>query len=135
MTQNYRLDKIGLINRDKKISFSLIGLLPDRMPEVLLTLAGIDPDKRVADISKKERETVIQALKDVRISPGKPRPMSEAVVASGGVDVDEINPATMESRIVKNVFITGELLDIDGDSGGYNLQFAWSSGAVAGMAQ
>jgi len=67
--------------------------------------------------------------------PGKPRGFNEAVVAAGGVDVDEVNPSTMESRIVPGLFITGELLDIDGDSGGYNLQFAWSTGALAGMAQ
>ena len=74
-------------------------------------------------------------LKSVRLEPGKPRGFNEAVVAAGGVDIDEIDCTTMESRHCKNLYITGELLDIDGDSGGYNLQFAWSTGAIAGMAQ
>lgn len=119
----------------KSVSFSLIGLLHNRMPAVLLKIAGIDPERRVADLSKAERETILRTLKSLRLKPGKPRPFNEAVVAAGGVAIDEINPTTMESRIAKNVYITGELLDIDGDSGGYNLQFAWSSGAVAGMSQ
>jgi predicted flavoprotein YhiN len=74
-------------------------------------------------------------MKSLTLDPGDPRPFSEAVVAAGGIDTDGINPATMESRVVPGLFITGEVLDIDGDSGGYNLQFAWSTGAVAGMAQ
>lgn len=71
----------------------------------------------------------------MRIEPGKPRGFNEAVVAAGGVDIDEIDCTTMESRQISNVYITGELLDIDGNSGGYNLQFAWSTGAIAGKAQ
>jgi predicted flavoprotein YhiN len=66
---------------------------------------------------------------------GKCRGFDEAVVAAGGVAVDEVNPLTMESRIIKNLYLTGEILDIDGDSGGFNLQFAWSTGAIAGMSQ
>jgi predicted Rossmann fold flavoprotein len=120
---------------NKSASFSLIGLLHHRMPAVLLEMAGVDPEKKVAHLSKNEREAILRTLKYLRLKPGEPRSFDEAVVAAGGVDIDEINPATMESRIVKNIYITGELLDIDGDSGGYNLQFAWSSGAVAGMSQ
>ncbi len=119
----------------KSVSFSLIGLLHNRMPSVLLKIAGVDPERRVADLSKTEREAILRTLKSLRLKPGRPRSFDEAVVAAGGVDIDELNPTTMESTIVKNIYITGELLDIDGDSGGYNLQFAWSSGAVAGMSQ
>jgi predicted flavoprotein YhiN len=77
----------------------------------------------------------ILILKSLILVPGGPRGFKDAVTAGGGIDVNEINPSTMESKIIKNLYFTGELLDIDGDSGGYNLQFAWSTGAVAGMTQ
>ena len=120
---------------DKKFAFSMLGVLKERMPEVLCRMAGIDPERRVSTVSAEDRTRFIGLLKAMSLTPGEPRSFKEAVAAAGGVAVDEINPATMESRLVKNLFITGELLDIDGDSGGYNLQFAWSSGAIAGMAQ
>ncbi|MFC1670889.1 NAD(P)/FAD-dependent oxidoreductase, partial [Spirochaetota bacterium] len=74
-------------------------------------------------------------LKNLELEHGKVRNFDDAVAAAGGVDVNEIDPSTMESKLVKNLYFTGELLDIDGDSGGYNLQFAWSTGAIAGKAQ
>ena len=121
--------------REKKLSFALLGVLKERMPEVILSCSGIDHEKRCGNLSETEKEKILSSLKDFRIKPGKPRGFEEAVAAAGGVSVDEINPLTMESELVKNLFITGELLDIDGDSGGFNLQFAWSTGALAGMAQ
>ncbi|HOK93292.1 MAG TPA: NAD(P)/FAD-dependent oxidoreductase, partial [Spirochaetota bacterium] len=78
---------------------------------------------------------IAQLLKGFIAPVGKCRGFDEAVVAAGGVAVDEVNPLTMESRIIKNLYLTGEILDIDGDSGGFNLQFAWSTGAIAGMSQ
>lgn len=118
---------------DKTASFSLTGILKEYMAEVILASSGIDPFKLVRDLASSEKDLILKALKTFRITPGKPRSFDEAVVAAGGVDTDEINPATMESRKVKGLHITGELLDIDGDSGGFNLQFAWSTGALAGM--
>ncbi len=120
---------------NKKLSFSMTGIINSRIPEVVLGISGIDPDRRINELNIREKKEIVKIFKCFKLTPGKPRPFSEAVVAAGGVDVSEINPATMESRIVKNLFITGELLDIDGDSGGYNLQFAWSTGAIAGMSQ
>ncbi|HOS38152.1 MAG TPA: NAD(P)/FAD-dependent oxidoreductase [Spirochaetota bacterium] len=119
---------------NKPIAFSLAGILKERMPEVLCELAGIDPETRIAHAGAAERDRLIATMKDLRLQPGEPRPFAEAVVAAGGVPVDEIDPATMESRIAKGLYITGELLDIDGDTGGFNLQFAWSTGAIAGTA-
>jgi predicted Rossmann fold flavoprotein len=119
----------------KQVSFSLIGIMKNPMPEVILRIAGIDPDKNVKGLARNEKKTLVQTMKALCLEPGKPRGFNEAVVAAGGVDVDEINPSTMESRLVPGLYITGELLDIDGDSGGYNLQFAWSTGAIAGLAQ
>jgi predicted Rossmann fold flavoprotein len=119
----------------KGTSFSLIGLIKHPIPEVLCTIAGIDPHKPVGRLSREEKTALVAAMKGLRLRPGKPRGFDEAVVAAGGVDVGEVDPSTMESRLHKNLFITGELLDIDGDTGGYNLQFAWSTGAIAGMSQ
>ena len=120
---------------EKKLSFALLGILKERMPDVILAQSGIDHEKRCGNLSETDKEKILLSLKDFRIKPGKPRGFEEAVAAAGGVSVDEIDPKTMESKLVKNLFITGELLDIDGDSGGFNLQFAWSTGAIAGMAQ
>jgi predicted Rossmann fold flavoprotein len=131
---------VGIINNlwtdsERNVSFSLTGIIKKRIPEVLLKVAGIDPGKQVKILSDKEKENIINSLKNFILTPGHPRSFKEAVIAAGGVDVNEINPSKMESVIIRNLYITGELLDIDGDSGGYNLQFAWSTGAVAGMAQ
>lgn len=127
--------EVLLENKNKKLGFSLQGILKERVPEVLLSVSGIDHEKRNGSVTDQEIETITTLLKGFRIDPGKIRGFDEAVAAAGGVSVDEIDPATMESKIVKGLYITGELLDIDGDSGGFNLQFAWSSGAIAGMSQ
>jgi len=118
---------------ERTAAFSLTGILKERMPEAILGAAGIDPFRLVRDLTPVEKSSIVAALKEFRIPTGKPRGFEEAVVAAGGVDTDEIDPATMESRRVKGLYLTGELLDIDGDSGGFNLQFAWSTGAIAGM--
>jgi hypothetical protein len=117
---------------DKKFAFSLIGVLRERMPEVLSGMAGIEPEKRVASVSSEERARFIELLKAVPLNPGEPRSFKEAVAAAGGVDVDEINPSTMESRLVKNLFITGELLDIDGDSGDTTCSLPGAAGPSPG---
>lgn len=132
------LEKIvsGLWNdKDRTVSFSLAGLIKERMPEVIIELAGVDHNKKIGELTDEEKSKIISALKSLRVYPGEPRQFTEAVAAAGGVDTSEIVHSTMESKLVKNLFITGELLDIDGESGGYNLQFAWSTGAAAGMSQ
>lgn len=118
----------------KKLSFAMMGILKEHMPEVILELSGIKPDMRCGSMTPDDKKKIAKILKDFRVRPGRPRGFNEAVAAAGGVDVSQISPSTMESKIVKNLYITGELLDIDGDSGGYNLQFAWSTGALAGRA-
>jgi predicted Rossmann fold flavoprotein len=119
----------------KALSFSLVGILKHPMPEVLSELAGIEVDKPVSRLTKEDKIRLVETLKGLKLTPGRPRGFGEAVVAAGGVAVDEVDPATMESRLAPGLHLTGELLDIDGDSGGYNLQFAWSTGAIAGLAQ
>ncbi len=118
---------------DKTVAFSLAGILKEGMAETLLPSSGVEPFTLVRNLSETDKSAVVRALTEFRITPGSPRGFEDAVVAAGGVDTDEVDPATMESRKVKGLHITGELLDIDGDSGGFNLQFAWSTGALAGM--
>lgn len=121
-----------LLSQPKKsLEFALYGIMNNKMPRVFLSMAGI-PYEWPAIESFNDIDTIIQAFTRATLYPGKPRPFTEAVVAAGGIDVNEVNPATMESTLHKGLFITGELLDVDGDSGGYNLQFAWSTGAIAG---
>ncbi len=122
-------------DENKKLAFSLSGILKERIPELVLETAGFDPFGKTGSLKGAEKKRIVHLFKNFRLKPGKPRSFNEAVVAAGGVNVDEIDPGTMESRLVKNLFLTGELLDIDGESGGYNLQFAWSTGAIAGMSQ
>jgi predicted Rossmann fold flavoprotein len=117
---------------ERKIAFALEGVLKKRIPEVILESVNIHTNEKTSNGSK-HIPKIARALKQFRITSGEARGFAEAVVAAGGVLTNEVNPATMESKLVKGLYITGELLDIDGDSGGYNLQFAWSSGAVAGM--
>lgn len=110
---------------------ALEGILKKRMPEVFLELFGADPHEPLS--RRKDRHSLAAFLKAIRITPGPSRGFAEAVVAAGGVDTSEVNPATMESRTVPGLYLVGELLNVDGDSGGFNLQFAWSSGALAGI--
>ncbi len=117
----------------KPLALCLAGIIKERIAEIVLPLAGKDPFAFAGSLRTEEIPGLVKIFKHLRVIPGKPRPFSDAMVASGGVYTDEINPSTMESRIVQGLFITGELLDITGTSGGYNLQFAWSTGAIAGM--
>ncbi len=120
-------------NRGKEPFHSLLrGLLPREMVPVCLDLTGIAPEQMVNTISAKERRNLRTWLKDFKLEVTGHRPISEAIVTAGGVDTREIDPRTMESRICKGLYIAGELLDIQADTGGYNLQAAFSTGHLAG---
>ncbi len=110
----------------------LRGLLPREMVPVCLELTGILPERKVNTISAKERRNLRTWLKDFKLDVTGHRPLAEAIVTAGGIDTREIDPRTMASRICKGLFIAGELLDIQGDTGGYNLQAAFSTGYLAG---
>ena len=86
----------------------------------------------VNSITKEERHRLVNVLKGLLVTVTQTRPIAEAIVTAGGVDVKEINPKTMESKLIKNLYFAGELLDVDAHTGGYNLQIAWSTGALAG---
>jgi len=109
-------------------------LLPHRLIAPALELAGIPPEKRGGQITAAERAQLMAVLRDVRVTVTTARPFREAMVTAGGVDVNEVDPRTMASRLVAGLYIAGELLDVHADTGGYNLQAAFSTGYVAGQA-
>ena len=117
----------------EQISSLLRGLLAREMVPVCLDLIGIPADHPVCNISAKERRLLRTWLKDFRLEVVGYRPFAEAIITAGGIDTREIDPRTMESRKIKGLFIAGELLDIQADTGGYNLQAAFSTGWLAGQ--
>ncbi len=119
----------------KQYKNSLEHLLPQRLIEVIVELSGIPSDKKVNEISKEERKQLVSLLKCLTLCIKKPRGYDEAVITKGGVCVKEIQPATMESKLIKGIYFAGEVLDLDAMTGGYNLQIAWSTGYAAGSSQ
>jgi len=116
----------------KRYESVLKGLLPRKMIPVMVELSGIPSEKPVHQITHNERKRLGFLLKNLGIKLEKFRPIAEAIITSGGVDVQEIEPKTMESKVVKDLFFAGEVLDVDAYTGGFNLQIAWSSGYCAG---
>lgn len=119
-------------NKNKIYSNLLSGLLPSKMIPVFVSLSGIDPNKKANEITKEERKRICELLKNLSFTVTGTRPVEEAIVTSGGVSVKEINPSTMESRLVKGLYFAGEVIDVDAYTGGYNLQIAFSTGHLAG---
>jgi len=119
------------IYRNKVFKNSLKKLLPSSLIPVFLDLCGIDLEKKVAEISKEERIKVVNLLKDFRITPIKLDDWDKAIVTAGGVNIKEIDPTTMKSKIVDNLYFAGEIIDVYGPTGGYNLQICWSTGILA----
>ena len=118
----------------KQLRNVLPALLPARMAELFPGVCGLDGDKPCGQITRPEREALVQAMKALPIGVRKLRPIAEAIVTRGGVSVKEISPATMESKLVPGLHFAGELIDLDAHTGGYNLQIAWCTGHAAGMA-
>jgi predicted Rossmann fold flavoprotein len=116
----------------KQFKNALSDLLPAKLIETFIDLSFIDPEKPVNQITKKERQRMIELLTDLRLTITKTRPISEAIVTAGGVNIKEINPKTMESKLINGLYFAGEVIDIDGFTGGYNLQAAFATGYVAG---
>ena len=117
-------------NRD--FQNALNDLLPSKLIPVTISLSGISPHKKVNSITKDERKTLVSLLKGLRVSLDAFRPINEAIVTKGGVSTKEINPKTMESKLCPNLYFAGEVIDVDAYTGGYNLQIAFSTGALAG---
>lgn len=119
-------------NNLKAISNVMRSLVPKNLIAVILRQAGIRQSKNCSEITVEEREKLVFALKNLKFLPKKLRPIDEAIVTAGGVNVKEINPKTMESKKVKGLFFAGEVLDVDAFTGGFNMQLAFSTGFVAG---
>lgn len=118
--------------KNKEFKNSLEKLLPKKMIDVIIDLSGIDRYKKVNEITKEERLSLVKLLKDFEITIDGFRPVEEAIVTAGGVSIKEINPKTMESKIVSGLFFAGEIIDVDAYTGGFNLQIAYSTGYTAG---
>lgn len=111
---------------------SLSDLLPQKMIPVIVKLSGIDERKTVCEITKEERRNLCYILKHLTLNIKDFRPVSEAIITSGGIKISEINPSTMESKIIPGLFFAGEVIDVDAYTGGFNLQIAFSTGYMAG---
>lgn len=120
-------------NKNKQFRNSINKLLPSKLVPIIIELSGIDPDKKVNEISKEERLGFVHLLKNLAMTINGLRGWNEAIITKGGVSVKNINPSTMESKLVSNLFFAGEVLDLDAMTGGYNLQIAWSTGYLAGL--
>lgn len=112
---------------------SLDALLPKKLIPVMVCLSNINPRKKVHEITKEERLRLINLIKELPLTVKRPRPIAEAIVTAGGVHTKEINPKTMESRLIKGLYFAGEVIDVDAYTGGYNLQIAFSTGYLAGQ--
>ena len=121
-------------NPNKSFKNVIGSLFPAKLTPVMIGLSGIDPDKKVHDISREERQGFVKLTKSLPMTVTGLRDYKEAIITKGGVTVKEINPSTMESKLVKGLYFIGEVLDLDAVTGGFNLQIAWSTAYAAGNA-
>ncbi len=119
-------------SKNKQFKNALGGLFPTKLIPVMIQLSGIHPDKKVNEITKEERKTFLQMIKNLPLTVTGTRSFAEAIITQGGVSVKDINPSTMESKLIKGLYFAGEVLDLDAMTGGFNLQIAWSTGHLAG---
>ena len=119
--------------KNKQFKHSLDKLLPQKLIPVFIEKSEIEPEKRVNEITREERNKMVHLLKDFEITIKNFRPVEEAIITSGGIDTKEINPKTMESKLIKGLYFAGEIIDVDSYTGGFNLQIAYSTGYTAGM--
>jgi predicted Rossmann fold flavoprotein len=117
----------------KQFKNSLDELLPQKLIPVVIKLSQISPDKFVNQITKEERRKLVSILKKFTLTIVGARPIDEAIVTAGGISTNEINPSTMESKLIKGLYFAGEVIDVDAYTGGFNLTIAFSTGYLAGM--
>ncbi len=119
-------------NAGKQFKNALDQLLPAKLIPVMVELSGIDPHKKTNEVTKKERSRLLELFKELKLTVNGCRGYGEAIITGGGVNVKEIDPKTMGSRLVNGLYFAGEVMDVDALTGGFNLQIAWSTGALAG---
>lgn len=122
------------LEKNKIFKNSLDNLLPQKMISTVIELSGIDQNKKVNEITREERARLVQLLKNFEITLHDFRPIEEAIITAGGISIKEINPKTMESKLIKGLYFAGEIIDVDAYTGGFNLQIAYSTGYTAGGA-
>lgn len=118
--------------KNRQFKNMLSGLFPSRLIPVMIRLSEIEPEKKVHDITKAQRQHFVQVIKALPLTITGTRDYQEAIITKGGVSVREVNPSTMESKIISGLYFAGEVLDVDAVTGGFNLQIAWSTGYLAG---
>ena len=118
---------------NKNFNHALDKLLPKKLIPEMIDYTGIDPYKKVNEVTAAEREKLVDAIKCLTFTVTGLRGFKEAIVTQGGVDVRDVNASTMESKLIHSLYFAGEVLDVDALTGGYNLQIAWSTGWLAGM--
>ena len=119
--------------KNKSFKNSLDKLLPQKLIPEIVNKSNIGPNKKVNSITKEERENLLSILKQFEVTIKDFRPIEDAIITAGGISIKEINPKTMESKIIKDLYFAGEIIDVDAYTGGFNLQIAYSTGYVAGM--
>lgn len=127
-----RIQRDFLENSNKNFINALDSLLPKKLVPVIVKLSGIKPSQKVNQITRAERENLVYLLKNLKLTINGFRPIDEAIITSGGVSVKDINPKNMMSKKVNNLYFAGEVIDVDGYTGGFNLQIAFSTGMLAG---
>lgn len=119
--------------KKKRFKNALVHLLPSKLIPVVVERSGISPEKPVHEVTRAERRQLQEQIRDFKLTVTGLRDYNEAIITQGGISVREINPATMESRLLRGLYFAGEVLDLDAMTGGYNLQIAWSTGYLAGL--
>ena len=107
-------------------------MLPQKLINTIINETGINPTKQINTVTKNERMKLLQILKNFEVTVKGFRPIEEAIITSGGITIKEINPKTMESKLVSGLYFAGEIIDVDAYTGGFNLQIAYSTGYVSG---
>lgn len=120
-------------NRNKLFKNAIDKLFPAKLKPIMIELSGIPEDKKVNEISREERQRFVELIKDFRMTLTGLRGYNEAIITKGGISTKEVDPGTMESKLVKSLYFAGEVLDLDALTGGFNLQIAWSTGYLAGI--
>ena len=119
--------------KNKEFKNSLFKLLPKKMIDYIVEKSNINPDKKVNEVTKEERKNLVKLLKNLEFTIKNTRPVEEGIITAGGINIKEINPSTMESKLVKDLYFAGEVIDVDAYTGGFNLQIAYSTGYTAGL--
>lgn len=119
--------------RQKALRNALVGLLPHKLLPVVLAASGINSEIGASELTRQDRAALVRTLKALPLTVTGTRPLEEAIVTRGGVSTKEVHPSTLESKLVRGLYFAGEVLDVDAQTGGYNLQIAWSTGTLAGM--